>query len=140
MFKTIFKGFQKLHGKEKAETEAEALTAKTVWKENNSVNGLLTKSTFMPFIKALRAEDYEHTDYLFQILWQRARFSSRLKLKTDRGGNSYYWGGIYKPNGSDGAKIMANPELVNLVQQYIDGKVYIDFDLDDLIDEGLTEQ
>lgn len=140
MIKKIFKGYEKLHGSKAVETEAVILTANTIWKDNNPETGILAKESFMPFIESLRPSDYEHTDYLFQLLRERTRFSSSLKLRTDRGGNLYYWAGVSRPNGNDGAKIMANTELVNLVQQYINGKVYIDFDLDDLIDEGLNQQ
>jgi len=140
MIKRVFRGFAKLHGAEAPQNSAVTLTAKTVWKENNSTSGMLSKATFLPFIKSLRIEDYEHTANLFLNLFDRVRFSSGLKQRTDRGGNVYYWGAIYRPNGNDGTKIMANPELLNLVNQYINGKVYIDFDLDDLIDEGLNQQ
>ena len=134
------RGFAKLHGIEitNTSTAAVTLTATTVWKENNPQSGLLSKSTFIPFIKFLRVEDYEQTESLFQFLRERRRFASSLKHRTDKGGNGYYWASFSKPMGNDGAKVMANTELLNLVSAYIDGKVFIDFDMDELIDEGLS--
>lgn len=132
------KGFAKLHGIENTNTSVVTLSAETIWKENNSVSGVLTKSTFMPFIRSLRAEDYDHTEALIEFLRTKRRLASGLKQRNDRGGNSYYWASFSKPMGSEGAKVMAHPDLLNLVEKYINGEVLIDFTMDELIDQGLS--
>lgn len=131
------RGFTKLHGVEATSTDAVTLTARTIWKENNPATGVLTKSSFIPFLRSLRTEDYDHTEALFKILRGKRRVVLSFKLRKDRGNNGYYWADFPAPMGNDGVKVMANAELLDLVQKYKDGKTFIDFDIDDLIDEGL---
>jgi hypothetical protein len=132
------KGFSKLHGVDYTSNDAVTLTAHNVWKDNDKQNGVLTKATFMPFLRELRPEDYDHTEKLFVYLKEQRRFANSLKMRKDRGKQLYYWADFYQPNGNEGTKVIGDPELLKLVQLYREGKVVIDFNIDDLIDEGLT--
>lgn len=131
------RGFLKLHKVEATSPNAVTLTAKSIWAENNPTTGVLTKSSFMPFLSSLRIEDYDYLERLFELLRDKRRIVPSFKTRTDRGNNNYYWFDFPAPMGNDGVKVLANAELLELVQRYKDGKLFIDFNIDDLIDEGL---
>lgn len=135
---TVKRGFSKLHGVDYSTNDAVTLTAKNVWKENDQINGVLTKAPFMELLRNLRPEDYDHTEKLIECLRQQRRLANSLKMRKDRGKQLYYWAEFYQPNGNEGAKVIGDPELLELVKLYREGKVIIDFTIDDLIDEGLN--
>ena len=127
-----------LHGVDYSTNDAVTLTAKNVWKDNDQVNGVLTKTNFMAILRNLRQEDYDHTEKLFEHLKEQRRLVNSLKMRKDRGKQLYCWAEFYQPNGNEGAKVIGDPELLELVKLYREGKVIIDFTIDDLIDEGLN--
>lgn len=131
------RGFTKLHGVESTSTDAVTLTAKSIWNENNPTTGVLTKSLFIPFLRSLRTEDYDHIEKLFELLRAKRRLILSFKPRKDRGNNGYHWADFPAPMGNDGVKVMADVELLELVKKYKEGKLFIDFDIDELIDEGL---
>lgn len=137
MYNKQRRGFEKLHGVDHTSSDAVILTAKTVWKENNPKTGVLTKSNFIQFIQNLRVEDYDHTEALLVFLRAKKRMMNPFKPRMDKSKQLYYWAEFYQPNGNEGVKIIGDAELFELVKQYREGFIEIDFDIDDLIDEGL---
>ncbi|RZK26572.1 MAG: hypothetical protein EOO43_02415 [Flavobacterium sp.] len=134
------RGFAKLHGTEGTNSTKPAITldAVTIWKENNPETGILSKGTTMVFIKSLRAEDYDQIELLFEFLSDKRRVAGPLKYRTDKGGNPYVWVPFSRPMANEGVKLVVNEELMRLLVDYINGTLFIDFNMDDLIDEGLS--
>lgn len=128
-------GYNKLHGTVKA--TGNVMKAYDAFKSNNE-NGVFEKDEFSKFLRGLRKEDYEHTENLFNCLKERLRMTNSLRLRKDRGENLYYWGDFARANGNEGVKIIGHPGILELIKLYRDGKVQIDFTMDELVDEALS--
>jgi hypothetical protein len=129
------KGYNLLHGTSKE--EGNLFNVQDVFICNNPKKGFLHKDGFITFLRGLRTEDYDHLDVFFKCLFEGLRNNNSLRIRKDRGDQQYYWLVFPRPNGDEGVKLVIYEGLVNLLLAYREGKVTIDFLLDDLISEAL---
>ena len=128
--------FQKLHG---SSTKTGAImTAKEAFKSENNSNAFFEKESLMTHLKSLRKEDCDHLDNLFKFMGEGLRMSNSLNRRYDKFGNPYYWGSFIRANANEGVKILEHDGLIELIKQYRDGKIKIDFTIDELVDEALS--
>jgi len=128
--------FEKLHGSSVA--TGATMTAKEAFKSENNPNGPFDKDGLITYLKSLRKEDCDHLENLFSCMNEGLRMTNSLMGRYDKAGNLYYWATFARANANEGIKILDHEGVVKLVKLYRDGKVKIDFTIDDLVNEALS--
>lgn len=128
--------FEKLNGS--STMTGATMTAKEAFKSENNPNGILEKEDWIAHLKSLRKEDCEHVENLFSSMSEGLRMTNSMMGRYDKGGNLYYWATFARANANEGIKILHHDGLIKLVKLYRDGKIKIDFTIDDLVDEALS--
>jgi hypothetical protein len=128
--------FEKLQGP--STVTGAAMTAREAFKSESNPNGIFEKEELITYLKSLSEVDCQHLETLFSCMHEELRMINSLMKRHDKAGNPYYWLNFLRAKAQEGVKILHHEGLLNLIKLYRDGKVKIDFTIDDLVDEALS--
>lgn len=97
-----------------------------------------TPEKIIKYGKSLRDEEAQQFDQLFQNFKAGNRMTGALIKRTDRGNRSYVMVNFLQLKGNVGLKVIVEDQILQLITDYREGKIAINFTLEELIEAALN--
>jgi hypothetical protein len=95
-----------------------------------------TPPIWLKYGRSLRPNEVKQLDALIRCQKEGLRVSRYSVEQEDRGGRPYTWVEFAKAKGNVSAKLILEAGMAEFFNDYLDGKVTIDFTLAELIEEA----
>lgn len=128
--------YDKIHGQSQGDGSLN-LTAKQFLGKDPNVKGVFNDSkSFLKYVSGLRRVEVDYLDQLFNHMQEGHRMTGALTTRVDKGNNPYQFPNFQRAKGTSGVKVVITPEMSHLLKSYIDGKIAINFTLEELYEEA----
>lgn len=114
----------------------QVLTASQFLGKDRNVKGVTTPEAFLTYGKSLREEEIDQLNQFFGFVKGQVRVIGSLVTRRDKGNRPYQYAGFLMGNATIGTKIITEAGMGEFLQDYIAGKVTINFTLEELIAEA----
>lgn len=122
--------YNKIHGG--SNNSQGLLTARMFFLEHNP-NGYMSTVGFPTYIKSLNESNLGSLELCIEYTKNCIRLNSLPILKMDKAGAPYIWANFQMINSTQGFKILIVERLADFIKDYQQGKITIDFTLEELL-------
>ncbi len=131
--------FNKLHGGSEGSGRGRTqVTAKSFLGKEEGPN-YSTSDNFLKYAKSLREHEVEQLDQFFGFVKDEVQIIGSLITRQDKGNRKYQHPEFNLMNSKQGVKIIMEAGMANFIKDYQKGKIYIDFTLEELVEEALND-
>ena len=93
---------------------------------------------FISYAKSLRENEIEQLEQFIDCMNDGLRTIGTVTTRRDKGGRQYSYLNFVKINATVGIKVILEAGMKQLISDYQDGKIAIDFTLEQLVEEALN--
>ena len=114
------------------------ITAKQFLNKDSVVTGYSTPGEYLTYLQSLRNEEVDDLTKFFDAVKEGLRLSNVTRTRKDRGGRVYLFPIPVQPKSGSGLKIILEAGMTRFIEDYINGKITIEFGLEELAEEALN--
>jgi hypothetical protein len=101
--------------------------------------GYFKPDELLDYARSLREPEIEQADQTFQCVNAGLRTTGSFVTRVDKGGRQYTYLTFNKINASVGLKVILEGGMKQFINDYQDGKISIDFTLEQLVEEAMND-
>lgn len=130
--------FLKLNGEGSKEVASHVITVSQWLNKDPKVKGYSDPETVILYAKSLRAQEIEQLEQFFNYVRNGVRIIGSLVTRKDRSNRSYQHPTFLNGRSSTGTKVILEAGMKDFLNDYMEGKVSINFTLEELVEEALN--
>ena len=130
--------YSKLHGGSQGSNLNQNLVTAKAYLGKETGSNYSTPEKFVSYAKSLREHEVEQLQQFFDFVKNGKRIVGTLIGRKDRAGRPYLHPSFHMANSSQGVKVIIEGGLGAFIKDYQEGKVTIDFTLEELVEEALN--
>lgn len=131
--------YSKLHGGSKVSGRGRTqVTAKSFLGKEEGPN-YSNCEKFLTYGKSLREHEVEQLDQFFGFVKEGVQIIGSLITRQDKSNRMYHHPEFNLMNSKQGVKIILEAGMAEFIKDYQKGKIYIDFTLEELIEEAMND-
>lgn len=101
-----------------------------------NIKGITNSEEFLVYGESLRDEEVQQLGQFFGFLKNGINVTGSLIKRNDKGDRQYIFTNFLRGKATTGTKIILTPWMDEFVNSYVDGRITINFTLDELIEEA----
>lgn len=101
-----------------------------------NIKGITISEEFLKYGESLRDEEVQQLGQFIDFAKHGINVTGSLIKRKDKGGRPYVFTNFLRGKATTGTKIILTPWMDEFINSYIDGRLTINFTLDELIEEA----
>lgn len=131
--------FYKLHGGSKGSGRGRTLVTVKSFLGKEEGPSYSNSEKFLNYGKSLREHEIEQLEQFFGFVKEEVQIIGSLITRQDKGNRKYQHPEFNLMNSKQGVKIIVEAGMADFIKDYQKGKIYIDFTLEELIEEAMND-